>query len=131
MTTPLDDTINDMLARWHVWSSAYRPGKGHAAQSSYAKDYRAGGHWDWQNGATDAKVEDIQMRGVDECIERLPDAPQRWRLSLKIEARNQATGYKVWHSAALPASKDERAVLLLEARNRFARLLLDAGLISR
>ena len=57
------------------------------------------------------------VRGISDAMEKIPDAPERWHTALEFEALNLATGRAVFVSPRLPQNRDEREVLVLEARN--------------
>lgn len=128
--TDLDWTVDHLLADWHVWRSHYRITKGHSGTDATCRDYRPPGHWDWANGAADARADDLVMRAVDHSVGRVPNTPQPWNLALQFEARNLHSGAAVWSSPALPKSKEERAVLVLEARNLLVRELRKEGVVT-
>lgn len=126
----MDLRIDALLILWHQHRSSYRFASGYAGRDSTCRDYRSPGHWDWQNGATDARADAIEAQGVEDAANRVPNAPKRWNTALTFEARNLATGYAVWGSPVLPRDPEERAILVLEARNLLARELIRAGVLG-
>ena len=97
---------------------------------STCRDYRSPGHWDWKNGAADAKAEDMQVKAVDEAIERIPNTPERWKTALEICAMNLHSGAAVWVSPMLPKNREEREILLTEARTKLLVELRRAGIMG-
>jgi hypothetical protein len=122
--------LDSLLSMWFLWRQSYRLTRGYAGRDSTCRDYRAPGHWDWKNGAADARADDLQVKAVDACVDRIPNTPQPWNTALQFEARNCATGRAVWLSPRLPQDKDERAVLVREARNMLLRELRRAGVMT-
>lgn len=126
---PVDVKLDLLLIAWHEFRMNYRFGRGHQA-ASVTREYKAPGHFDWSNGAADAKADDIVDRQVDQCIQRIPNEPQPWRLALEFEAKNLATMASVWVSPRLPADVEARQVLILEARNMLMRELKTDGVMT-
>jgi hypothetical protein len=92
--------------------------------------YRAPGHFDWSNGAADAKADEIVDKQVDEAIQRIPNEPHPWRLAIEFEAKNLASTANVWRSPRLPADEESRSVLVLEARTRLMVELRRDGVMT-
>jgi hypothetical protein len=139
MTTPptdmtpsrdeIDYKLDHLLAQWYAWRREYRWGRGHKS-GAVTRDYQTPTHYDWHNGAADARAEDLVNRQVEECVELVPNTPERWRTAIEFEAMNLVTGAQVWHSSALPADKEAREVLVLQARNMLLRELMRAGVMT-
>lgn len=119
-----DAILDDLLERWHVWKAAYRATRSWAGANATCRDATSGMLYDRETGALDAGIEKTIMQGFDEIVDSVP---QPWNTALQMQARNLATGYEVWHSPRLPASREEREVLLLEARNKLMTALAKAG----
>ena len=126
----IDFTLDRLLAEWAEWRLRYRLTRGYSATDSTCRDYRAPGHWDWKNGAADAKAEDMQVKAVDVAIERIPNTPERWKTALEFNAMNLHSGAAVWISPMLPRSREEREILLIEARSRLLVELRREGIIG-
>lgn len=127
----LDMLLNALLIEWFEHFRGYTlSGPGHRSDSISTQDYRTPTHHDWKNGAADERADDLQVRAVDAAINRVPNTPERWRTALEFNARNLHQRYSVWNSPLLPATKAEREVLLLEARNKFAMELRKNGVIG-
>jgi hypothetical protein len=129
LKTDIDHKLDSLLADWHKYAIRYRLSRGYAGTDATCKDYRAPGHYDWQNGATEAKSERIDMETMDDAMGNVPNHPHRWRTCLEFQARNLATGFSVWSSPVLPKRRDELEVLQLEARNRLLQQLRRLGVM--
>jgi hypothetical protein len=130
ITEDLDFKLDRLLAEWYSWRRTYRLTKGYSSSDSTCRDHRAPGHWDWWNGAAAAKADEMQVKQVDEVIDRIPNAPRRWKTALEFEAMNLHSGRAVWTSPMLPQNYEERQVLILEARNMLLLELRRDGVIG-
>lgn len=128
----IDERLDGLLIDWYEHFRGYRygTGAGHRSESATTADYRTPGHMDWANGAADERADRLMLESMNECIEKIPNAPERWRTALEFNARNLHQGITVWYSPVLPATKEERDVLILEARNRLLVLLKTRNLIE-
>ena len=117
--------LDDILCQWHHWSKGYRP-IADVGSSPMFKQARTGRQWDTMDEVIEREIDGGTMKAVEFHVYELPPSQ---RTALQINARNIATGRSVWASARLPADTDERAVLLLEARNALAVKLMDAGIL--
>jgi hypothetical protein len=121
--------LDELLSMWFLWQKTYSPTRGFSGRDGTCRDYRSPGHWDWKNGAADARADDLVVRAVDVAIGRIPNMPQPWNTALQMEARNCATGNVVWSSPRLPKG-EELEVLVREARNMLLRELRRAGVMT-
>ena len=121
--------LDELLVLWHEHRSGYKLARGYAGQDATCRDFRAPTHWDWQNGAAQARAESLEVAAVDVAMERVPNAPHRWHTALAFEARNLSTGNRVWSSPMLPKG-EELEILVLEARNRLLLELKKAGVMG-
>lgn len=128
--SPLDQRINGLLIAWHEWRAGYSLGCGYSGSDATCRDFRAPTHWDWRNGAMEARAEDQIMRGVDRAIDRVPNTPRRWQTVIQFEARDLHSGARVWSSPMLPRDQAELEVLRIEARNRLLRELQREGVLT-
>jgi hypothetical protein len=128
--TPEDLRLDELLILWHRHRAGYQFSSGYSGSDSTCRDYRTPGHWDWQNGAADARADAITAKGVEDAAALVPNQPKRWNTALAFEARNLASGAAVWTSPVLPRDPEERAILVLEARNMLARELMRAGVLG-
>jgi hypothetical protein len=114
-----------MLADWH-YCPAHRREHGFAGKAAGFGQCRSNSQYDWQNGVEDEMVDRRIMQGFDASIQRVP---QPWFTALQFEARNLAVRYQVWASPRLPANREEREVLILEARVRLLKELAKDGVL--
>lgn len=119
------DRINEWLCRWHAWSRAHVHSTGFYGVNPACRQSRASRQYDDENGSLDAHIESVEMEAVDAVMDAIP---QPWRTALSVQARNLYTGASVWVSPRLPACQRERAVLLMEARNKFHLAMLRANI---
>lgn len=126
MRNDLDAIIDDLIGRWHRWCAAQGTDLGYPKVNTSCRLYRVSRQYDFDNGAMDDDVEAVLMGGVDQCVNRLVDP---WRTAVHMNARNIAVGVCVWSSPRLPANRDERAVVVMEARVKLLRELQAAGLV--
>jgi hypothetical protein len=119
--TTLEERLDGLLIEWHEFTSSYRLGSGHRAAASVTRDYATPTHHDWRNGAEEARAERLRMHGICQAMDAVPVNPRPWRYALQAQAKQLATGARgPLSSILLPEDDDEMAVLLLEARNKFA-----------
>jgi hypothetical protein len=123
----IDSVLDDLLSSWHKWSAQYQYGKGYPSTDIACRQARISRQYDDENGALDASVENSVMEAFDAAMDRIE---QPWRTALSIQARNFATGARVWSSPRLPADPMERAILTTEARNRLMRELAVDGILN-
>lgn len=116
--TDIDYRLDDLLILWHNHTAGYKLGRGYSAKDGTCRDYRAPGHYDWQNGAAEARGDELAAEVVNEAMECVPNTPHRWHTALATEARNLATGVVVWRNPVLPQNREELEVLTMEARNK-------------
>lgn len=125
-----DFQLSDLLARWHAYNCGHQYTRGYAGADSTCKDHNTNALYDRENGALDARLESSTMKEVGSAIDSIPNDPQPWNTVLHIHARNLHTGNEVWHSARITGGKEERALLLLEARNMLMVKLMRRGVMS-
>lgn len=126
----IDFKLDGLLSDWYAWRRQYKLTRGYSGSDGTCKDHRAGTHFDWWNGAADARAEDLQMKAVDKAIDRIPNAPERWNTAIQFEAMNLHSGAAVWTSPMLPTNRDEREILVMEARNMLLRELRRDGIVD-
>ena len=129
MKNEIDAITDDLLARWHHWRRGYSEGVGYASTSSMFRDTPPGRSMYGRDADAEDQVERAIMAGVDAAVERVPNEPTPWRLCLQFEARNLATGARVWSSARLPTG-DALAIVRIEARTQLLRELHRRGLVG-
>lgn len=123
----INQVLNDLLARWHVWSSSYSFGKGYPSVDSACRDSRTSRQYDDTNGALDAGVENRIMEAFDAAVWTIE---QPHLTALQFQARNFHARVAVWKSPRLPDDDMELGVLLMEARNKLMRALARSGVMS-
>jgi hypothetical protein len=123
----INQVLNDLLARWHVWSSSYSFGKGYPSVDSACRDSRTSRQYDDTNGALDAGVENRIMEAFDAAVWTIE---QPHLTAIQFQARNFHARVAVWSSPRLPKDEMERGVLLMEARNKLMRALARSGVMS-
>ncbi|HYE70954.1 MAG TPA: hypothetical protein VD932_05450 [Aquabacterium sp.] len=124
--------LDNLLAEWFVWrrdKDRRKVGRGFPSTDGTSRDYRTPGHWDWKNGAQQARADEIELAGIDAAIERVPNAPRPWNTAIHIHAMNLVSPHAVWTSPRLPANSDERDVLMLEAMAKLMTELHRAGVL--
>lgn len=128
--TSIDYRLDELLILWHQHRSGYQISRGYSGNDATCKDYRAPTHFDWANGAAEARADAIEVGVVEEAMESIPNSPHRWNTALTFEARNLSTGAAVWTSPVLPRNRDELEVLIIEARNMLLKELRRLGAIG-
>jgi len=125
MTNDIGTILNDLLAAWHRWACGYRHAAGVGSSPMFREATTSRG-WDTVADIVDSEIEGSRMETVNFHVMEL-EPP--YRTALQIQARNLFTGRAVWSSPRLPNDIEERAVILLEARNILLKRLLAAGVI--
>lgn len=123
----INERLNDLLARWHAYSSGYSLGKGYPSADAACRHSKSSSSWDGWNGVSDAQVEKKIMEAFDACVWTIP---QPHLTAIQFQARNLHTGRQVWNSPRLPADEEERRILTMEARNMLMRALARGGVMS-
>jgi hypothetical protein len=123
----IDSTLNHLLTDWHRWSAGYRHGRGYPAVTAACRLARDLHQYDDSDDVNEDMLDEATAEAVDSALDHVP---QPHRTALAFQARNLATGAAVWLSPRLPASLEERTVLLIEARNILMRLLAARGILS-
>lgn len=90
------------------------------------REARSSKQWDSMDDVIDEEITSKIMRAVDFQVSEMQDPH---RSAIYVLARNCYTGRSVWISPRLPANVEERAVIVLEARNMLTRRLMSAGVI--
>ena len=117
--------LDDILARWHSWARGYSAVPVTGADPMF-RDAKAGRCWDSADDILEAEINSKIMKAVDFQVGEMKDPH---RSAIYENARNCATGVAVWRSPRLPASVEERSIILLEARNQLMRRLMAAGVL--
>lgn len=117
--------LDDLLRSWHAWCQRYAYGMGYATVNAACRQARTSRQYDDTNGSLDAHIEDSRLEVVDAVINQI-DNP--WRTALMFQARNLCIGATVWSSPRLPVCQRARIELLVNAREKFQKGLLHAGI---
>ncbi len=126
MTNDAGAILDDLLCRWHHWASADRFTRGWNDRALVVGEYVISRQYDDSNGALDAAIERRIMRAVDFQVSEMADPH---RAAIHANARGLAHGCAVFGSARLPADREERATLVIEARLMLMRRLHKAGIV--
>lgn len=117
--------LDDLLARYHAWAKAFSPVPVQGADPMF-RNVKSGKSWDSTSEVIEDELHGKTMEAVDFHIGEIPDPH---RAALYILARNCYTGRNVWLSPRLPADPEERAIVIIEARSRLIRRLINAGVM--
>lgn len=117
--------LDDILSRWHHHCKHFSPVPVSGADPMFrmAKSSR---HWKTEEQVRESEIDANIMKAVDFHVGEMQDPH---RAAIHITARNCYTGHSVWISPRLPANQEERAVIVLEARNMLTRKLMAAGVM--
>jgi hypothetical protein len=126
MQNDIQDVLSGMLADWHHYCVRTAQRSGYAGKAAGFGQSKSNSQYDWENGVEDEMVDKRIMQGFDAAIQRVP---QPWFTALQFEARNLAVRHQVWASPRLPANRQEREVLILEARVKLLRELARDGVL--
>lgn len=126
MQSDIQDVLSGMLADWHHYCQHTRERSGFAGKSPVFGQSKSNSQYDWQNGVESERVDILVMRGFNDAVWRLP---QPYLTAIQFEARNLAVRYQVWASPRLPADREEREVLILEARVKLLKELAKDGVL--
>lgn len=126
MNSDIQNVLSGMLADWHNWSRHTAQRSGFAGRAAGFGQCRSSSQYDWETGVESDLVDKRIMEGFDAAIQRVP---QPWLTALQFEARNLAVRHQVWVSPRLPANREEREVLILEARNKLLKELAKDGVL--
>ena len=116
--------LDGLLADWHTWASGYNPMQSQGADPMF-RNAKSGRGWDTGEGVDDA-LNNSTMERVDFEVSEMLDPH---RTAIHINARNCATGRKVWMSPRLPADPLACAVIVGEARALLADRLVSVGVL--
>lgn len=126
MRNETDYLLDGLLADWHQWSRHTAQRAGYPGKAAGIGSVPSSSQYDWQNGVESELVDKRIMLGFDAAINRVP---QPWLTALQFEAKNLCVRYAVWVSPRLPTDPQERAVLILEARNKLLKELARDGVL--
>ena len=121
----IEATIDELLREWHHWASHRPTTIGYPKQIPTRRLHTISRQWDTENCALDLQQQDELMFSVERCIYRLMDP---YRTAIFLNARNLATGVSVWLSPRLPAEREERALIVADARQKVFLLFQSEGI---
>lgn len=131
MVNDFDAIIDDLLIRWHYYSSKYQLAKAYASTDATCRMARSNwSSYDRDNGIAEEESAKTTMQSVERAVERMRSPWPLHHHMICVEARNLATGFEVWSSPRLPQNRDEREVLRIEARNKLAKELMEEGCVG-
>lgn len=119
------EILDSLLAQWHRWACGYRY-VGGINSSPMFRDAKTSKGWDSVEEIIDSEIDGSRMEAVQFHIFELRPV---YRTALQLNARNLHTGKTVWDSPRLPPDPEERAIMLMEARNLLLKRLLSAGVL--
>lgn len=124
MVNEVDNLLSDLLQSWHCWAEGYV----HMAGIGTSPMFKGGkpNKTRQDDDGVDGALHNSTMATIDAQVMQMSD---QHRTIIQLHARNLVTGVAVWSSPRLPLDAEERHVLLLEARNRLLRRLIDAGVV--
>lgn len=125
MMNDSDAILDDLLARYHAWAKAFSPVPVKSADPMF-RNVKSGKSWDSTSEVIEDELNGKTMEAVDFHIGEIPDPH---RAALYILARNCYTGRNVWISPRLPPDPMERGIVILEARTKLTRRLMNAGVM--
>ena len=125
MMSDTHEILNSLLCDWHRWAVGYQH-VGGINTSPMFREVKNGRQWDSLQDIMDTDLEQSRMEAIDHIIMALE---AMHRTALQIQARNLYTGRSVWSSARLPASAEERALVLTSARAVLTMKLQKAGIL--
>lgn len=124
--TLLHQHLDDILAEWHRWQCAQPVTRGFASRALVCGEYQISRQYDDQNGALDSDLQNSTMKTVDFQVQQMLDPH---KAAVYAQARSLACGVSVWTSARLPGDKEQRAVIVAEARMQITKRLQNAGVL--
>lgn len=124
------DQLDGLLREWHQWQIGYSPIPTCGADPMF-RNAKSGKGWDSTDQVIDDELHGSTMEAIDCQVQELPDVPllRPYRSAIYAIARNLHVNANVWMSPRLPKDVDERAVVIMEARNMLVRRLMAVGVM--
>lgn len=124
------DKLDTLLRDWHQWQMGYSPVPV-AGASVMFRNVKSGKGWDTTDEVIDDELNGSTMEAIDCQVNELPDVPlvRPYRSAIYNVAKNLHAGAAVWGSPRLPKDAEERAIVVMEARNMLTRRLIAAGVM--
>ena len=117
--------LDSLLADWHRWAKGFSVTGSHGTAPMF-NGLVSSRQWDAEGDVIDGNLHSSQMQSVDFHINELEPLH---RTAIGIQARNLVTGRSVWTSVRLPQDIEERSIILMEARNKLLKRLINAGIL--
>ena len=117
--------LDSLLADWHRWAKGFAIVGSHGTAPMF-NGLVSSRQWDAEGDVLDGHLHSSQMKSVDFHINELEPLH---RTAIGIQARNLVTGRSVWTSVRLPQDIEERSIILMEARNKLLKRLINAGIL--
>ena len=95
------------------------------------RNVKSGKTWDSTGQVIQDELNGSTMEAIDFHVGELPDEAKTkpYRSAIYAIARNLHVGASVWSSPRLPVDAEERAVVVMEARNMLTKRLIAAGVM--
>ena len=128
MSPTLSDALDDRLCRWHQWARAQRKGivRGFNHRALVVGEYKISRQYDDTNGALDDDLDRSVMRSIDFEVSQMTEP---FRSAIYANAMALVVGVEVFTSPRLPEDREERQVVIGEARGMICRRLQLVGII--
>ena len=124
--------LDDVLSRWHFHCKHYSPVPVAGADPMFRQAISSKG-WDETSDIADDATNRAQMEAMDFIVtgdkQGQGGMQEPHKSAIYMLARNCYTGRSVWLSPRLPTNPEERALIILEARNELTRKLMRAGVL--
>lgn len=117
--------LDDLLSRWHSWNASYELTSTPSTSPMFRQAKSSRG-WDSASEIIHDEAESATMERVDFVICGMQEPH---RSAVYAHARNLCTGKKVWSSPRLPMCPMERSIVVVEAINKLARVLMDEKIV--
>ena len=126
-----NDIVDGLLREWHQWQKGYSAVPVCGSDPMFRNAKSSGRHWDSTADVLDTELHGSTMETIDCQVQELPDVPQikPYRSAIYAIARNLHAGCNVWLSPRLPQDSEQRAVVIMEARNMLVRRLMNSGVM--
>jgi hypothetical protein len=124
MVNEIESLLSDLLQSWHSWAMGYK----HVGGINSSPMFRGSkpNKTREDDDGIDGSLHNSTMETIDGQVMEMEPVH---RTVLQLQARNLCTGVSVWRSPRLPDDAEERAVLLIEARNKLMRRLIAVGVV--
>ena len=126
MTDETETLLDDLLVLWHHSCMHYRVTRGWASRSAGMGQYRASRQYDDTNGALDEQLTGVTIKAVEFQVSEMAEP---FKSAIHANAKNLASGCRVWSSPRLPESAMERTALISQARSMLLNRLHGAGVL--